>query len=337
LSSVAVDGSSVYVAGSTTNASLNAGGAASTVTAHSGGADAFVMKIDDAGSTAAANFVTYIGTSGSEGGTGVAVASGSVYVTGSTNGSMNGGPVPSATNGYVAKLDSSGQRVWTYQYASADGAASARAVTVDEEGGSVLDKLGLPRGTISFDDTRLIASASSVRAGDYFYVKVNGGDAFKVTVSATDTMRSLVTRLNAVLLAKGTAEQTYGGGNGLRISAKEGNVIELIRGSDGFDALAGLGIEPGKLDNTKDAPPANAEKKDINVFALELDAAATIADKTSAQALALNLSAAMSTIQSAYQALTAPATAASTGPAVPANVTPAANYYNMIAALGTFG
>jgi len=196
----------------------------------------------------------------------------------------------------------------------------------------MLDKLGLPRGTVSFDETRLITSASSVRAGDHFYVTVNGGSKFKVSVSATDTMRSLTTRINSVLLLKGEAELTYNNGNGLRISAKEGNVIELSRGSAGFDALAGLGIEPGKLDNTKDKAPANATKKDLNVFSLELDTDASVADKTSAKALALQLSSAMSSIQSAYRALTQ--TTKTTGSA---NAALSANYYSSIAALGTFG
>ena len=289
LSSLAIDGNAVYVAGATTNAALNAGGQAATVTAHSGGEDAFVFKIDDAGTTASAAFVTYVGTARNEGGAGIAASGGAVYLAGSTSGNLNGGANPSATNGYVAKLDSNGARVWTYQYESTQGTAAARAVTVDAQGGSVLDKLGLPRGTVSFDETRLITSASSVRAGDHFYVTVNGGSKFKVSVSATDTMRSLTTRINSVLLLKGEAELTYNNGNGLRIAAKEGNVIELSRGSAGFDALAGLGIEPGKLDNTKDKAPANATKKDLNVFSLELDSGATVADKVSAKALALQL------------------------------------------------
>jgi hypothetical protein len=331
LSSIAIDGNAVYVAGATSNAALTAGGQASVVTAHSGGEDAFVMRIDDAGATAAAAFVTYVGTARNEGGAGVAVADGAVYLTGSTSGNLNGGANPSQTNGYVVKLDSNGSRVWTYQYESTQGTATARAVTVDSQGGSVLDKLGLPRGTVSFDETRLISSASSVRAGDYFYVKVNNGSAFKVSVSATDTMRSLVTRVNSVLLLKGEAELAYGSGHGMRISANEGNTVELIRGSAGFDALAGLGLEPGKLDNTKDKAPANATKKDLNVFSLELDTAASVGDKVSAQALALQLSNAMATIKSAFQAMTA--STAKPNPTVQL----ASNYYNSIAALGTFG
>jgi hypothetical protein len=288
------------------------------------------MKIADSGSTASADFISYVGTSGNDSVTGVAVAGGAVYVSGSTNGSLSGGAAPTNTNGYVAKLDGNGARVWVHQYESTSGATSARAITVDAQGGSVLDKLGMPRGSIKFDETRLITAASSVRAGDHFYVKVNGGQAFKVTVSATDTMRSLTTRINSVMLLKGEAVLTRSGGDGVKISAREGNKIELLRGSDGLDALAGLGLQPMLLDNTKDTEIASdAEKKDINVFSLELEANAAIIDKTVAKTLALQLSTAMQVIQNAYLAIN-PAAKNSAS----ANAQASAAYQSLLAALG---
>ena len=330
LSSIAVDGTSVYVAGSTDNAALTAGGQASIATAHGGGSDGFVMKIADSGTTASADFISYVGTSGNDSVTGVAVAGGAVYVSGSTNGSLSGGAAPSTTNGYVAKLDANGAQVWAHQYASPQGSASARAITVDAQGGSVLDKLGMPRGAIKFDETRLITAASSVRAGDHFYVRVNSGAAFKVTVSAADTMRSLTTRINSVMLLKGEAVLTRSGGDGVKITAREGNKIELLRGSEGMDALAGLGLKPTVLDNTKDTEVAkDAAKKDINVFSLDLDAKAAITDKTIAKTLAIQLSSAMQIIQNAYLAIN-PAAKNSAG----ANKQASAAYQNLLAALG---
>lgn len=305
VSSLAVAAGEVYVAGATDNAALTAGGQASIANAHGGGSDGFVMKIADAGPTASASFISYVGTSGNDSATGVAVSNGLVYLSGSTNGALNGGTAPTKANGYIAKLDSAGARVWAYQYESTQGAASARALAIDGQGGSVLDKLGLPRGTIKFDETRLITAASSVRAGDNFTVKVNGGAAYKVTVAAGDTMRSLVTRINTTLILKGEATLIRTGGDGIRIAAKDGNVIELIRGSAGFDALAGLGLEPGKLDNTKGKVSASATPKDINVFALGLDASASIGDKAGAQSLSRQLAAALEAIKNAYRAVSA--------------------------------
>ena len=146
-----------------------------------------------------------------------------------------------------------------------------------------------------------------MRAGDHFYVKVNGGASFKVQVSATDTMQSLVNRINSALVLKGEATLTRSGGDGVRITAREGNFIELVRGADGFDALAGLGIEPGKLDNTKEVKPANATKKELNVFALDLDANAVIGKKIEAKTLSFQLESALETLKAAYRALTQPA------------------------------
>lgn len=328
LSSIAVDGSSVYVAGSTDNAALTAGGQASIATAHGGGTDAFVMKIADAGTTASAAFVSYVGTSGNDSGAGVVAAGGTIYLAGSTNGALAGGAAPSVTNGYVAKLDANGARVWTHQYESPQGSAAARSIALDVQGASVLDKLGLPRGTIRFDETRLITAASSVRAGDHFYVKVNGGTSFKVTVSASDTMRSLITRLNSVMVLKGEATMTRSGGDGLRINAREGNAIELLRGADGFDALAGLGLEPGKLDATKETVAESAPKKERNVFSLGLEGAVSLSDKTLAKAAVLQLGAAMEGIKAAYLALNPPKNASA------ANAQAAAAYQSLLGALG---
>ncbi len=330
LSSLAVDAGAIYVAGATDNAALTAGGQASIVAAHSGGSDGFVMKIADAGASASASFISYVGTSGSDSAAGVAVANGAVYVAGSTNGAFNGGAAPSKTNAYVAKLDGTGAQVWAHQFESTAGSASVRSLAVDAQGGSVLDKLGLPRGAIAFDETRLISAASSVRAGDYFSARVNGGTTFKITVSATDTMRSLTTKINAALVLKGEATLMRSGGDGVRITAKEGNVIELIPGAEGFDALAGLGLDAGKLDNTKDHKPVGATAKDINVFGLGLDDAPVINDKLKAKTLTYQLAAALETIKSAYQTLTHSAQKAASPNAQRAT----AAYQSILAALG---
>jgi hypothetical protein len=97
-----------------------------------------------------------------------------------------------------------------------------------------------------------------------------------------------------------------------------------------LDALAGLGLQPGTLDNTKDTEPAaNAKKKDINVFSLDLSANAAITDKTVAKTLALQLSSAMQVIQNAYLAIN-PAAKNSAS----ANAQASAAYQNLLAALG---
>lgn len=301
LSSISVESGVVYAGGSTTNAALDAGGQASIVTAHGGASDGFVMKITDLGASAAAAFTAYVGTSGADSGLGLAVNGGSIYLAGSTNGSLVGGGAPARSAAFVRKLDSTGATVWTHQYESALGAAAARSIAVDGQGGSVLDKLGLPRGAIAFDETLSLTAGSSVRNGDYFYLKVNDGVKFKIKVDAGDTMRMLARKVSNVLLLKGSAEVSRAGGDGIKISAKEGQVIELIRGSDGFDALAGLGIDPVRLDNTKKSA---ATTTSASTFALGLKSDTAIGDKLKAGTVTYQLATAMEVIKSAFLSLT---------------------------------
>ncbi len=336
---IALDNGAVYVSGSTTNANLTAGGQATIASPHNGGSDGFVMKIADAGQSASASFVSYVGTGASDSAANVVVNNGDIYVAGATNGSLTGGTAPSASNAYVAKLDDTGAQVWVHQYAGSAGTGAARSIAIDPQGGSVLDTLGLPRGAISLDPSRDVTAQSSARAGDFFYVSVNGLDPHRVTVEAGDTLRSLATRIAGTLALKGTAKVTHGAaGDELTIQANAGSVIELKRGDKSFDALAGLGIEPGKLYNTTSAQATGATAKDKIVFALGLTPTMSLSTQSHARTVVASINQALTAIRGAYQALTSPAstaTASTTSTAVPANVTRQLASYQ--AALAIFG
>src|SRR5262249_20574877 len=144
LGGLVVDNGKVYVSGTTTNNDLTAGGEATVAGAYGGGAGGFVAGIDDAGASAAAKFLSYVGTSGNDSGANVVVNNGEIYVAGGTNGSLTGGTAPDSQNAYVAKLDDTGQQVWVHQYAGSAGTGAARSISIDPTGGSVLDVLGLP-------------------------------------------------------------------------------------------------------------------------------------------------------------------------------------------------
>ncbi len=339
---IALDGGNVYVSGTTTNADLTAGGQATVATPYGGGSDGFVMKIVDAGSSASASFVSYIGTSKSDSAANVVVSNGDIYVAGATNGSLTGGTAPTASNAYVAKFDDTGAQVWVHQYAGSAGAGAARAVAIDPQGGSVLDTLGLPRGTMTFDQPRQITTRSSVRAGDYFFLSVDGLDQRKITVQAGDTLRSLAARITGTLALKGTAKVTHGsGGDELTITANEGSVIELKRGDKSFDALAGLGIEPGKLYNTTSAAATGTTKKDKNVFAMGLMPSMSLSTQSKARIVVSNINQALDAVRGAYQALITPPSATAATPStnaagpVPADIQrQLANYQTALAAFG---
>ena len=332
---VTVANGSVYVSGTTTNNDLTAGGQATVAQAFGGGADGFLFKIDDAGSTATANFVSYVGTSASDTAANVVVNNGEIYVAGSTKGSLTGGTAPTTSNSYVAKLDDNGQQVWVHQYAGAAGEGAARSISIDPSGGSVLDTLGLPTAT-SFDASRTITSRSTVRAGDYFYLSVNGLNVRKITIQSGDTLRSLAARITGALALKGTAKVTYGsGGDKLTIQANEGSVIELKRGDKSFDALAGLGILPGKLYNTNGTTPATTNSEDKNVFALGLSTTATLSTQAKARMAMTGINQALQAIRSAYQAITTPAASTSKTTTVSADMQrQLASYQTAVAALG---
>lgn len=298
---VAVDGSSVYVAGSTTNASLDAGGSAAIVAAHAGGADGFVTKIVDAGASAAVSFTTYVGTSGQDSGLGLAASNGAVYVSGATTGGLDGTSTPTDPDAYVRKLDANGAVAWTHQFQSAGSFSAANTITVDAQGSSVLDRLGLPRGQVSFDESRLITAGSSLRAGDHFFLRVNDGNKLKVTVAAGDTMRSLALKINNAMLLKGTAVVSRTGGDGIRITANEGNTVELIAGSAGLDALAGLGLEPMRLDANKQIASTAAS---LRRFSLDLESGMNLEEKIRSKTMVYQLGSAIETIKMAYMTIT---------------------------------
>ena len=108
-----VSGSQVYVSGTTSNANLTAGGAATVASASSGGTDAFVFNLTDNGTSATADHVTYVGTSASDQGGAVTVGpDGTVYLAGTTTGTFAGQTrnVQNVTNAFATALNANGTR-----------------------------------------------------------------------------------------------------------------------------------------------------------------------------------------------------------------------------------
>jgi hypothetical protein len=242
-----------------------------------------------------------VGTSGADSGLGLAVSNGAVYVSGATMGSLDGASTNTDADAYVRKLDAAGAAVWTHQFQSVGSASAANAISIDAKGASVLDRLGLPRGKISFDESRLITAGSSVRAGDHFFLRVNDGNKLKVSVEAGDTMRSLALKINNAMLLKGAAEVSRTGGDGIRITAKEGNTVELIAGSAGLDALAGLGLEPMKLDANKQTASTAAS---LRRFSLGLETGMNLEEKLRSKTMVYQLGSAIEVVKLAYMTIT---------------------------------
>jgi hypothetical protein len=323
-----VSGSKVYVSGSTSNANLTAGGSASVAAPASGGIDAFVFSATDNGAGVSPNTVTYIGTSGTDTAGAVTVGSdGTIYVAGSTTGTFAGAQrtVQNVNNAFATALNPDGSVQWTKQFGGADGVSTGAGVAIDPQGSSVLDALGLPRGTIALNQSVDLTDQTTLRAGDSFQIQVQGTAArtATITIAQGETFSSLVTKINAQLGSIGTASVNYSGtGETLKIAVNAGNTIDLQPGPTNFDALSRLGIASGVL-----TAPATGSASTTSTatqagvtptYGLGLTGGVTgpldISTKTGADMARSTLLQVLSSIQSTYQKTNAPPASTTTNP-----------------------
>src|SRR5581483_2735129 len=174
---LAVANGQVYVSGTTSNPNLTAGGSASIAAASSGGMDSFVFSLTDNGGSVSANHVTYVGTSGTDQGGAVTVGpDGTIYLAGTTLGTFAGQSrnVQNVTNAFATAIASDGSIQWTRQFGGQDGQSTGTGLAIDPSGSSVLDALGLPRGTINLNQSVDLTSQTTLRAGDSFQIKIEG-------------------------------------------------------------------------------------------------------------------------------------------------------------------
>jgi hypothetical protein len=323
ISSIAVSGNQVYLSGSTTNTSFT-GGTATITTPSSGGGDAYVMGVTDNGTSATASTVAYVGTSAQDKGGALTVGSdGTVYLSGTTSGTFAGQNRSSqnTTNAFVASIAPSGTLNWVRQYGGLDGQSTGASVAIDPNGGSVLDALGLPRGTINLNQSLDLTAATTLRAGDSFQIKIATASSTRTTtirIDAGETLNSLTNKINAEFVGGGKATVSYGkGAEGLKIAVNAGVTATLIPGPDGFDALGRLGIDPGVITNTgkstsSSSPPTAIAADGTKAFGLGFTNNLALSDSTSSGAVRAQLLNVLSAIRNIYQTTNAPATS-STG------------------------
>ena len=309
-----VSGNQVYVSGTTQNANLTAGGAATVANASSGGSDAFVFSLTDNGSSAAPGFVSYVGTASTDKGGAVTVgADGTVYLTGTTTGTFAGQTrsAPNVNNQFAASLTASGAINWTRQFGGSDGQSIGSGIAIDNSGASVLDALGLPRGTITLNQSVDLTSQTTLRAGDSFQIQFEGTGArtATITIDPGETLQSLATKINIQLQTKGKASVSYAsGGEGLKIAVNPGVTAKLVAGPADFDALARLGISPGTLTSasTTSGSTTSATTASTQAFGLGLTGTFDLTTTTGANLARSQLLGVLSQIQSAYQKTNTP-------------------------------
>lgn len=311
ISDIAVDATGgVYISGTSQSASLSGGG--SVVSAHSGGSDGFVTKISDGGASFSADWTNFVGTASTDKIEGLTVQNGSVFVAGKTSGTFAGETKTGSSNGFAAKIDAAaGSTIWTEQLKGSSGYNESTALAFSATGSSVLTRLGLPTGLYANSQTRDIETQTSARAGDYFYITVNGGTAKKITIKEGDTFDTLAKRINLASFRYIKATQTIGtNGPELKIESRLGSTLQIFAGEQSKDALKKLGLEPAKIlpvdkvfsigDDTIGTDPDNLG----GIFALELLSGFSLRSKKEAEFVSAQLTKTIDTIKRAFRSLT---------------------------------
>ena len=300
---IAVDGNNIYLTG----AAGDAFAPSAAVNAHAGGVrDAFLIKFTD-GASATIDYTTFLGSSDDDSATAIQVHGGKVYLAGKTLGSINGETLNGERDAFAAQFDgATGAVEWTHQISGRGGLAEAKGLAIGAQDDSILSALGLPTGTVTYADSRVIADRSSAREDDHFYISVNGGRRKKITLDADDTIRSLTFKINAALVLNGTADVRRGAkGDQLRIKAAEGSRIELYAGAEGRDLLKSMGLPAGAIVNTGSLLDKDTKTSDAPpLHALELPASMAISSLEDAEKAYESLSDAMSKLQRAYRDIT---------------------------------
>lgn len=346
ISSIAVSGTQIYLSGSTNNTNLNGGGTATIVTPSTGAGDAYVMGITDNGTSATASTVSYVGTGVQDKGGALTVGSdGTVYLSGTTSGTFAGQTrnTPNTSNAFVASLTPGGAVNWVRQYGGLDGQSTGASVAIDPNGSSVLDSLGLPKGTINLNQSLDLTTATTLRAGDSFQIKIATASSTRtatIRIDQGETLNSLTNKINAEFVGGGKASIAYGGGSeGVKIAVNPGVTATLIAGPADFDALGRLGIATGVITNTGNSKSSSKTGASVSAdgtaaYGLGLASNLSLTDSASAGAVRAQLLNVLSSIRNIYQTSNAPPAStttkghASSGPA-PAYLTSQLASYNL--------
>ncbi len=307
ITGLALDGTDVVVAGSTSNGALSAG----TVTrALSGGVDAFAARMSS--DLSGGGSIAYYGGAGDDRATALSVAEGKVWIAGSAGTDLPGQPAVGKADGFLANLDiATGAIDWSRRFTGREGYAAPSAIAATGAGASSLDRLGLPSGALDLSDSQQITAATSLRAGDQFTIRVGSGHASTVTIEADDTLDTLAQKIRRATGFQ--AKVTIGTSDGVRkltiAPLNNRTVIEIGAGKADKNALEMLGIPEGVVRNTvvgKTGGLAPADGK-AQIYGLGLESDLNLDDAKQVSHAAAEVAAAMGVIRKAYKDLVAAA------------------------------
>jgi len=311
------DGGKLYVAGSTRNATLSISG---VTQAHAGGMDAFAATLSTDLSSTAQDGLAYYGGAGDNTVSGMAVAAGRVYLTGSAGADLPGLTAVGTKDGYLAELNiATGAVLSSQRIGGKDGIATATSVAVDVTGASDLDKFGLPTGTLTYARSNLLVAATSARPGDQFQIRTKSGAApTTITIDAKETLDTLKAKIRRATGFSAKVEVVSdGAAKSLKISPlNDSSTIEIMPGQGGKNVLTALGLPEGVVRNTKVVNGTSVSTAPGGtVYGLGLNLNINLSTPEGVKNAQTVVSAALSKIRSAYRDLLAAATPKSTTPA----------------------
>lgn len=134
ISDIIVDGTDIYVSGTTLSGSINGG---NVIDGYNGGRDGFITKLNDNGGGFSADWTTYVGTSSSDTVSGISLSNGSIYLAGTTSGTLSGESKTGLSDSFTAKIDAtSGATIWQQQLGEASGGYNEGVAVAFSENGS---------------------------------------------------------------------------------------------------------------------------------------------------------------------------------------------------------
>lgn len=300
INALAADGNSLYVGGEIGADRLTLGTPARGAVA---GQEGFVARINANLTSTNLDRASYVGSAQDDAVTGLAVVSGEVYASGTAGGVLAGQGSSGSKSSFLTRLDDNGDLAWTRTFFTTGGAMSATSLAVDVSGASALDALGLPRGVVSTTDSANLVDRSALKAGDEFKLGVDGKRLSTITIAATDTLSSLLSKINNVLGSNGRAQivKDDDGASRIHITAATGHAIALSSGRDGRDALSALGLTEGIIAKNSDTKGAT-QSFGLGLLPGDL----SLADTASIAKTKSELAAADSIVRRAYDALVNP-------------------------------
>ncbi|MCR5875943.1 hypothetical protein LRS10_18380 [Phenylobacterium sp. J426] len=320
ITGLAIDGGEIIIAGTTANGALAAGAVSR---AHAGGTDAFAAKLSADLAAGPGDRIAYYGGTGNDRATALTVSGGQVYIAGSVGtdlppegavGAPGDGPgAVGKKDAFLTRLDiDTGAIEWQRRFTAKDGHAAPTSIAVDPNGASVLDKLGLPKGTLDLADSQRVIDQSALRPGDTFQVRAGGGRWNTITIEAKDTLDTLAAKIKRAsgFQAK-VAVMSSGASRVLNITpGTDRAVVEFGPGKADRDALELLGIPDGVLRKTesgKNGRTVAADGKPM-FYGLDMDKHLNLKNEDEVKHALADLARAQGVIRQIYRDLVAAAT-----------------------------